>query len=102
MSKIARRARSKSAAPAGCSDRHATNRSGRITTAPSAPTPAVSVQPELALAFRPLFRSTQRVLADYRTAELELLVGFMRQLGEATEELIRSMRGQVAEYGGEE
>jgi DNA-binding MarR family transcriptional regulator len=45
---------------------------------------------ELALAFRPLFRSTQHVLARYSTAELELLVGFMRQLAEATEQLIQA------------
>jgi len=47
---------------------------------------------ELALAFQPLFRSTQQVLARYSVAELELLAGFMRQLAEATEDLIRSMR----------
>jgi len=39
-------------------------------------------------AFQPLFRSTQQVLARYSTAELELLVGFLRQLADATEQLI--------------
>ena len=43
---------------------------------------------ELGLSFQPLFRSTQQVLARYSTAELELLVGFLRQLTNATEQLI--------------
>ena len=47
---------------------------------------------ELALAFQPLFRSTQQVLARYSTAELELLTGFLRQFGEAIEQLIHDMR----------
>jgi hypothetical protein len=38
--------------------------------------------------FQPLFRSTQQVLTRYSTAELELLVGFLRQLADATEQLI--------------
>jgi hypothetical protein len=46
---------------------------------------------ELAQAFQPLFRSTQQVLARYSTAELELLAGFLRQFGEATEQLIQDM-----------
>jgi DNA-binding MarR family transcriptional regulator len=45
---------------------------------------------ELGLAFQPLFRSTQQVLARYSTAELELLVGFLRQLADATEQLIEA------------
>lgn len=47
---------------------------------------------ELALAFQPLFRTTQQVLARYSTAELELLTGFLRQFGEATEQLIHDMK----------
>ena len=48
---------------------------------------------ELTLAFQPLFRSTQQVLARYSTAELELLTGFLRHFGEATEQLIHDMKG---------
>ncbi|HEV3295550.1 MAG TPA: hypothetical protein VG123_41780 [Streptosporangiaceae bacterium] len=44
------------------------------------------------LAFQPLFRSTQQVLAGYSTTELELLTGFLRQSGAATEQLIHDMR----------
>jgi DNA-binding MarR family transcriptional regulator len=47
---------------------------------------------ELAQAFQPLFQMTQQVLSRYQTAELELLTGFMQQLGEATEQLIQGLR----------
>jgi DNA-binding MarR family transcriptional regulator len=47
---------------------------------------------ELARAFQPLFEMTQDVLGRYRTTELELLIGFMQQLGDATEQLIRAMK----------
>jgi DNA-binding MarR family transcriptional regulator len=47
---------------------------------------------ELAQAFQPLFQMTQEILSRYRTAELELLIGFMQQLGEATERLIEGLK----------
>ena len=45
---------------------------------------------ELALAFQPLFRTTEQVLARCGTAELELITGFLRHLAEATEQLIQA------------
>jgi hypothetical protein len=87
---MARIACSSDSAPGAYCDRHATNRSGRTSTAPCAPTPAVSAQPVSAqppsgtsrtftstpaasaalpppgpspAVFQPLFRSTQQVLA---------------------------------------
>lgn len=47
---------------------------------------------ELGLAFQPLYQTTQEVLARYGTDELELLIGFMQRLGDATEQLIRALR----------
>jgi DNA-binding MarR family transcriptional regulator len=47
---------------------------------------------EVALAFQPLYRATQEVLGHYGPAELELLIGFMRHLGDATEHLIRDLK----------
>jgi DNA-binding MarR family transcriptional regulator len=47
---------------------------------------------ELGLAFQPLYQTTQEVLAHYGTDELELLIGFMQRLGDATEQLIRALR----------
>jgi DNA-binding MarR family transcriptional regulator len=49
---------------------------------------------ELARAFEPLQHTTRDVLSRYDTAQLELLVGFMRQLAEATERLIQSPPAQ--------
>ena len=51
---------------------------------------------ELALAFQPLFHTTQRVLNRYSTAELELLAGFLRHLGDGTEQLIQAMTASSA------
>jgi DNA-binding MarR family transcriptional regulator len=45
---------------------------------------------ELAQAFEPLQATTRDVLSGYTTAEIELLVGFMRRLAEATERLIHA------------
>ena len=47
---------------------------------------------ELTQAFGPLLRTTQEVLGRYDPAELELLVGFMRRLGDATDQLIQAMK----------
>jgi hypothetical protein len=60
-------------------------RAGRLLRPPPVPPPGPSPA-----AFQPLFRSTQQVLARYSTAELELLVGFLRLLADATDQLIEA------------
>jgi DNA-binding MarR family transcriptional regulator len=47
---------------------------------------------ETARAFQPLQAVTHEVLGHYSEADLELLVGFVRRLGEATDRMIRTMR----------
>jgi hypothetical protein len=60
---------------------------GRLRTRPGSP---VEDGPNAVAGAVPLFQSTQQVLARYSTAELELLVGFLRQLADATEQLIEA------------